>query len=164
MKFKLDLALKINNEQGLREARDIYNRYFEREGVLLYVSQDVLLKVQSKCEMLKNNTFKEDRFNFYIKEHYKNNTQLMEDEIYSNMIYILNNSIKFNITIEGQKDDERNDKIKGDEKEGLEVWEIPLIDISTIIFIVLISLIIMHYLRKKNASNKYIEEKSSSIE
>ena len=60
MKFKLDLALKINNEQGLREARDIYNRYFEREGVLLYVSQDVLLKVQSKCEMLRNNTFKED--------------------------------------------------------------------------------------------------------
>ncbi len=70
MKFKLDLALKINNEQGLREARDIYNKYFEREGVLLYVSQDVLLKVQSKCEMLKNNTFKEDMFDEGLKYAY----------------------------------------------------------------------------------------------
>ena len=70
MKFKLDLALKINHEQGLREARDIYNRYFEREGVLLYVSQDVLLKVQSKCEMLRNNTFKEDMFDEGLKYAY----------------------------------------------------------------------------------------------
>jgi len=50
-----------------------------------------------------NNTFEVDSFNLDIDEHYKNNIQLMEDEIYSIMIHKLNNNIKLNIKLKIKK-------------------------------------------------------------
>ena len=62
MKYKLDIALKISNELGLGEAKEIYNRYFENEGYIIYAPKDIILKIKSKCEILKNNTYKDDIF------------------------------------------------------------------------------------------------------
>ena len=50
MKYKLDFTLKISNEQLLREALDIYSKYFEQEGESIYVDQESLLKIKNKCK------------------------------------------------------------------------------------------------------------------
>ena len=70
MKFKLDIVLKVNNEQILREARVIYNRYFKHEGDSIYVTQDILIKIRSNCEILKSGLYKEDLFDDGLKYVY----------------------------------------------------------------------------------------------
>jgi hypothetical protein len=62
MKYKLDIALKISHELGLGEAKEIYNRYYETEGYITYAPKDVIVKIKNKCEILKNNTYKDDLF------------------------------------------------------------------------------------------------------
>ena len=62
MKYKLDIALKVSNELGLGEAKEIYNRYYENEGYITYAPKDVIAKIKNKCEILKNNTYKDDLF------------------------------------------------------------------------------------------------------
>ena len=62
MKYKLDIALKISSELGLGEAKEIYNRYYENEGYITYAPRDIILKIKNKCEILKNNTYKDDLF------------------------------------------------------------------------------------------------------
>ena len=70
MKYKLDIALKINEQQCFREAMDIYNKYFERDGYYVYVTQDILIRIKNKCEILKNGEFKEDLFDDGLKYIY----------------------------------------------------------------------------------------------
>ena len=52
MKYKLDIKLNFNNEIILREAKDIYNKYFNEEKELI-ISQDILIKIRNECEILK---------------------------------------------------------------------------------------------------------------
>ena len=94
MKYKLDIALRTNNEQGLKEAKDIYNKYFENDGFLLYVTQDIIFKIKSKCEILKNNTFKDDIFDDGLQYAYN---QL---------------NVKFNEFIKSEEFKELNDDIE----------------------------------------------------
>ena len=60
MKYKLDIILNMNNEQLFREASDIYNTYFVR-GDPIYVTQDILIKIKSKWDIITNNAFVENR-------------------------------------------------------------------------------------------------------
>jgi len=70
MKFKLDIILKISNDQCFREARDIYNKYFEHDGNLIYLPQETLIKIRNKCEVLKNGLYKDDLFDDGLKYIY----------------------------------------------------------------------------------------------
>lgn len=79
MKYKLDISLKINEQQCLREARDIYNKYFEHEGFSIYVTQDILIKIKNKCEILKNGEFKEDLFDDGLKYVYNTLNSVFND-------------------------------------------------------------------------------------
>ena len=62
MKFKLDLALNINNNQGLNEANNIYNNYFNYENYTQQIDNVILQKVKEKCKILKSKSFKIDIF------------------------------------------------------------------------------------------------------
>ena len=70
MKFKLDIILKISNDQCFREARDIYNKYFEHDGNIIYLPQETLIKIRNKCEVLKNGLYKDDLFDDGLKYIY----------------------------------------------------------------------------------------------
>ena len=70
MKFKLDIILKISNDQCFREARDIYNKYFEHDGNLINLPQETLIKIRNKCEVLKNGLYKDDLFDDGLKYIY----------------------------------------------------------------------------------------------
>lgn len=62
MKFKLDMALNISKEQGLSEANEIFNIYFNSETCSQQIDQVILLNVRDKCQMLKLNTFNKEIF------------------------------------------------------------------------------------------------------
>ena len=62
MKYKLDIALDINKEQGLSEANEIYNIYFNSETYSQQIDQVILLNVRDKCQMLKLNSFNKEIF------------------------------------------------------------------------------------------------------
>ena len=71
MKYKLDFTLKISNEQLLREALDIYSKYFEQEGESIYVDQESLLKIKNKCKNLnKDRAFNSSMFDDGLKYVY----------------------------------------------------------------------------------------------
>ena len=71
MKYKLDFTLKISNEQLLREALDIYSKYFEQEGESIYVDQESLLKIKNKCKNLnKDRAFNSSMFDDGLKYSY----------------------------------------------------------------------------------------------
>ena len=94
MKYKLDIALRTNNEQGLKEAKDIYNKYFENDGFLLYVTQDIIFKIKSKCEILKNNTFKDDIFDDGLQYAYNQLNVKFNEFIKSDEFKELNDDIE----------------------------------------------------------------------
>ena len=60
MKYKLDIVLRLSDEQLYREARDIYNKYFDRVGAI-NISQDILIKIRNKWDIINNNAFRENR-------------------------------------------------------------------------------------------------------
>ena len=69
MKYKLDIKLNFNNEIILREAKDIYNKYFNEEKELI-ISQDILIKIRNECEILKEDRVREDLFDEGLKYSY----------------------------------------------------------------------------------------------
>jgi len=100
MKYKLDIALRTNNEQGLKEAKDIYNKYFENDGFLLYVTQDIIFKIKSKCEILKNNTFKDDIFDDGLQYAYNQLNVKFNEFIKSDEFKELNNDIELSSLVQ----------------------------------------------------------------
>ena len=60
MKYKLDIALRVSNEQLLREARDIYNKYFGQGGAI-YVSQDIAIKIKNKWDIINGGAFLDNK-------------------------------------------------------------------------------------------------------
>ena len=52
MKYKLDFVLKKNKAELLREASDIYNKYFGQNSESMYNEQESLLKIQNKCKII----------------------------------------------------------------------------------------------------------------
>ena len=100
MKYKLDIALRTNNEQGLKEAKDIYNKYFENDGFLLYVTQDILFKIKSKCEILKNNTFKDDIFDDGLQYAYNQLNVKFNEFIKSDEFKELNDDIELSSLVQ----------------------------------------------------------------
>ena len=62
MKFKLDLTLNLNKLQGLNEANNIFNTYFNTEKYSEQIDNEILVKVRDKCEILKLNNFNKDIF------------------------------------------------------------------------------------------------------
>lgn len=100
MKYKLDIALRTNNEQGLKEAKDIYNKYFENDGFLLYVTQDIIFKIKSKCEILKNNTFKDDIFDDGLQYAYNQLNVKFNEFIKSDEFKELNDDIELSSLVQ----------------------------------------------------------------
>ena len=100
MKYKLDLAIKKNKEQGLREAKDIYYKYFENEGYLLYVTQDIIIKIQNKCEILRNNNYKEDLFDDGLEYAYNQLTVKFGEYIKSEDFKELNDDIELDSIVQ----------------------------------------------------------------
>ena len=100
MKYKLDLAIKKNKEQGLREAKDIYYKYFENEGYLLYVTQDIIIKIQNKCEILRNNNYKEDLFDDGLEYAYNQLTVKFGEFIKSEDFKELNDDIELDSIVQ----------------------------------------------------------------
>ena len=62
MKFKLDLTLNLNKLQGLNEANNIFNTYFNTEKYSEQIDNEILVRVRDKCEILKLNNFNKDIF------------------------------------------------------------------------------------------------------
>ena len=100
MKYKLDLAIKKNKEQGLREAKDIYYKYFENEGYLLYVTQDIIIKIQNKCEILRSNNYKEDLFDDGLEYAYNQLTVKFGEFIKSEDFKELNDDIELDSIVQ----------------------------------------------------------------
>ena len=100
MKYKLDIALRTNNEQGLKEAKDIYNKYFENDGFLLYVTQDIIFKIKSRCEILKNNTFKDDIFDDGLQYAYNQLNVKFNEFIKSDEFKELNDDIELSSLVQ----------------------------------------------------------------
>ena len=100
MKYKLDIALRTNNEQGLKEAKDIYNKYFENDGFLLYVTQDIIFKIKSNCEILKNNTFKDDIFDDGLQYAYNQLNVKFNEFIKSDEFKELNDDIELSSLVQ----------------------------------------------------------------
>ena len=100
MKYKLDIALRTNNEQGLKEAKDIYNKYFENDGFLLYVTQDIIFKIKNKCEILKNNTFKDDIFDDGLQYAYNQLNVKFNEFIKSDEFKELNDDIELSSLVQ----------------------------------------------------------------
>ena len=100
MKYKLDFAIKKNKEQGLREAKDIYYKYFENEGYLLYVTQDIIIKIQNKCEILRSNNYKEDLFDDGLEYAYNQLTVKFGEFIKSEDFKELNDDIELDSIVQ----------------------------------------------------------------
>ena len=100
MKYKLDFAIKKNKEQGLREAKDIYYKYFENEGYLLYVTQDIIIKIQNKCEILRSNNYKEDLFDDGLEYAYNQLTVKFGEYIKSEDFKELNDDIELDSIVQ----------------------------------------------------------------
>ena len=62
MKFKLDLALNINRVEGLNEANEIFNNYFNSENYSQQIDHETLQKVRDKCQILKLNSYNKEIF------------------------------------------------------------------------------------------------------
>ena len=78
-----------------------------------------------------------DIYKFMATEHYKNNIKLMENEYYCAMIEMFGEEVAVNINIEEEKYEEEDDE------KTLKTWEIVLIILGSIAFIIIIICLIL---------------------
>ena len=79
MKFKLDIALKKNRNQGFNEANNIFNTYFNSENYSEQITNEILLKVKDKCQILKLHSYNsymfDDGLQYAFNELFKKFTE-----------------------------------------------------------------------------------------
>ena len=103
-------------------------------------------------EILKTN------FAFDIDNPYENKIELLDEEQFNLLFYVFNEELALSIKIDGKSNDE-----KKNDKKGLKTWALVLIIGGSILLLILIILIIIHFKRRKQFSNKEIEEKMENL-
>ena len=138
-------------------------------------------------------SIKSNNFTFQIKNHYKDDIKLMENEYYCVMIQIFNIDLSLKIRLENEeeqkyeeeeekdKDEEEEEDNNEEESEGkgeeehhgkdeedgdddkLEWWAYTLIAIGSLIVLALVIFLIIKICRRGKMSNKEIEEKLNDV-
>ena len=94
MKYKLDLALNINNNQGFNEANIIFNTYFNSENYSEQIPHEILLKVRDKCQVLRTHSFNsnifDDGLQYAFNELNKNFAEFRNSKEFKDLVEEIN--------------------------------------------------------------------------
>ena len=144
-----DMKFRLNKEGN--SIVFIYHDY-SKEGYSLYYP----IKQEQNSIVLNNLTFS-------IVDHYKGDTNLMEDEFYYLFIQTNETDSNINIFIEYKDNEPSNpsdtDKGNTEGSSGLKAWQIVLIVLGCVLFVVLIIVLVIFLRKKKKESDIAIEEK-----
>jgi len=92
MSYKLGYKLRVNSEQGLLDAMDLKDEFFDKKNRAL-LPETVFASVKQECEILENNNFQESMFDEALKYCFSELGKLFDDykktedfkELYKNL-------------------------------------------------------------------------------
>ena len=107
-------------------------------------------------------------FSFNITEHYKKGINLMKNEYYCLIIQASENDLNINVEIKlNENDQEESDNKENKDKSGLKSWlkrwQIYIIIVGSVVFLLLVNIVLLICLYKRKDANKEIEDKVENL-
>ena len=108
-------------------------------------------------------SIKSNNFIFQIKNHYKDDIELMENEYYCIMIQIFNRDLSLKIRLEDEEEEHEGKDNEDEDDDKLEWWAYTLIAVGSLIVLALVIFLIIKIYGRGKMSNKEIEEKLNDV-
>ena len=108
-------------------------------------------------------SIKSNNFIFQIKNHYKDDIELMENEYYCIMIQIFNRDLSLKIRLEDEEEEHEGKDNEDEDDDKLEWWAYALIAVGSLIVLALVIFLIIKICGTGKMSNKEIEEKLNDV-